>query len=60
MGWDDGDREEAQVKKQEIERLLSEGLHSPVSEMTAEDWASIRREALERPRDLDPELHSSC
>lgn len=41
---------EAQMRKghQELEAKLLEGLQSPVSEMTAEDWHSIRREAHEQ------------
>ena len=33
--------------KQELEAKLLEGLQGPAVEMTREDWASIRREALE-------------
>ena len=38
---------EAQKRKarQELEAKLLEGLQSPVSEMTDEDWKSMRREA---------------
>ena len=41
---------EAQKRKarQELKAKLLEGLQSPVSEMTAEDWQSMRREAHEQ------------
>lgn len=41
---------EAQVSAQqeELERLLLEGVDSPVGEMTSDDWASIRREVFAR------------
>ncbi len=41
---------DAQKRKarKELEAKLLEGLQSPVSEMTAEDWQSMRREALEQ------------
>lgn len=41
---------EAQKRKarQELEAKLLEGLQGPVSEMTAEDWQSMRREAHEQ------------
>jgi len=41
---------EAQKRKarQELEAKLLEGLQGPVSEMTAEDWQSMRQEALDR------------
>lgn len=31
-----------------LETLLLEGLNSPASEMTAQDWQEIRREVRER------------
>jgi antitoxin ParD1/3/4 len=34
--------------RQELEAKLLEGLQSPATEMTAEDWKSMRREALDR------------
>jgi antitoxin ParD1/3/4 len=41
---------EAQKRKarQELEAKLLEGLQSPVSEMTAEEWQSMRRDAHEQ------------
>ena len=33
--------------KQELEAKLLEGLQGPVSEMTRDDWGSIRREAMD-------------
>jgi antitoxin ParD1/3/4 len=33
--------------RQELEAKLLEGLQGPATEMTAEDWADLRREALE-------------
>ncbi len=33
--------------KQELEAKLLEGLQGPVSEMTRDDWNSIRREAMD-------------
>jgi antitoxin ParD1/3/4 len=33
--------------KQELEAKLLEGLQGPTTEMTPEDWADMRREALE-------------
>jgi len=33
--------------KQELEAKLLEGLQGPVSEMTRNDWDSIRREAMD-------------
>jgi antitoxin ParD1/3/4 len=42
-------REAQKQKAQEhLETLLLEGLQSPVSEMTAQDWKDIRREVRER------------
>jgi antitoxin ParD1/3/4 len=32
--------------RQELEAKLLEGLQSPVSDLTAEDWESMRREAV--------------
>jgi antitoxin ParD1/3/4 len=37
-----------QKAQEHLETLLLEGLQSPVSEMTAEDWKDIRREVRER------------
>ena len=34
--------------RQELETKLLEGLQSPASELTAEDWQSMRREALDQ------------
>jgi antitoxin ParD1/3/4 len=34
--------------RQELEAKLLEGLQSPVSDLTAEDWESMRREAVAR------------
>jgi antitoxin ParD1/3/4 len=34
--------------KRELEAKLLEGLQSPVSEMTAQDWHAMRREAIEQ------------
>jgi antitoxin ParD1/3/4 len=41
---------EAQKRKakEKLEALLLEGLQSPASEMTPEDWESIRREGRQR------------
>jgi antitoxin ParD1/3/4 len=33
--------------RQELEAKLLEGLHGPVTEMTRDDWDSIRREAMD-------------
>ncbi len=33
--------------RQDLEAKLLEGLQGPVTEMTREDWESLRREALE-------------
>ena len=42
-------REAQKLKAQErLEELLLEGLSSPVSEMTAQDWQEIRQEIRER------------
>jgi antitoxin ParD1/3/4 len=40
--------QQAQDEQQQLENLLLAGLDSPLSEMTAADWAEIRRVALER------------
>ena len=40
-------REQRQNAARELEERLREGLQGPSSEMTREDWDSIRREALE-------------
>jgi len=37
-----------QQAQERLEQLLLEGLNSPMSEMTAQDWHDIRREVAER------------
>jgi putative addiction module CopG family antidote len=45
---------QAQVKaeKRWLDEQLREGLESPVSEMTEEDWASLRQEIIDRSPEL--------
>ncbi len=40
--------QERQAEQERLEALLLAGLNSPASEMTAEDWQAIPREAMER------------
>jgi antitoxin ParD1/3/4 len=48
-------QEQAKAERQALEAKLLAGLESPVSEMTAEDWAALRQRILDRSPELADE-----